>query len=92
MPKWACRKDSNQNEIAEVFAGRGYSVVDTSRLGDDFPDMIVAKDGQTALIEVKSTGGSLSAGQQDFIEAWQGRVYVCRSRIEALALIQEIEA
>ena len=91
MPKYACRKDSNQNEIAKVFAGRGYSVADTSRLGGDFPDMIVAKGGQTALIEIKAAGGALSDGQQDFIETWQGKVYVCRSEIEALGIIQEME-
>ena len=91
MPKYACKKDRNQNAIAAKFKKAGYSVADTSRLGGDFPDMIVARGGQTALIEIKAGRGSLSVGQKQFIETWKGQIYVCRSEIEALAIIHEME-
>ena len=91
MPKYACRKDTTHNPIAEVFERNGYSVLDMSRLGGGAPDMAVGKDGMTYFIEAKSRRGAVREGQQTFFETWKGRVYICRSEIEALAIIQEIE-
>lgn len=81
------RKDKNHNTIAKTFSNAGFSVFDTSQVGYGFPDMVIAKRGVSALIEVKSTYGVLTPNQVKFISNWQGEVYVIRSVDEASNLI-----
>jgi hypothetical protein len=47
-------KDHNHNEIAEVFTKHGAVVIDTSAIGDGFPDMMVLYRGEISMIEVKN--------------------------------------
>lgn len=79
------KRDATHAEIAETLEQFGWSVKDTSKLGDDFPDMVIGKDGVTDLVEAKSRKGKLSDGQSDFAEKWRGRpVLVIKSRDEAV--------
>lgn len=61
----------------------GFSVADTSRLGDDFPDMVVGRNGFDALVEMKTydrrkngprktAEDLLSGGQREFAQMWKG--------------------
>jgi hypothetical protein len=79
VTRYARRKDVNHNDMQSEFERLGYKVKDTSRLGDDFPDFIVAKHGQQALIEVKADTGKLSQGQWDFIKDWPALCFVVRT-------------
>lgn len=80
----AAKKDRNHNEIADAFKRLGFSVADTSRLGGDFPDIVIAKAGSTALVEIKDGKKSASQrklrpGQQEFKDTWKGEYYVVES-------------
>lgn len=81
--RYAARVDKNQAEIVAALKAVGWSVELTHRLGDDFPDLIVARNKRTVLLEVKSEDGTLSDGQMDFINRWRGEVYVVRSVSDA---------
>lgn len=75
-----CRKDANQKMLDERFRQNFCSVVDTSVLGNDFPDSIVGYGGFSCLIEYKVPGtGKLSPGQERFHRDWKGAVRVART-------------
>lgn len=79
MSRFARRKDVNHNLLAEAFIKLGYSVVDTSRLGDDFPDILVARRGQIALIEIKAEKGKMTDGQWTFYKNFPGLIFICKT-------------
>ena len=77
-------RDASHPEIQRELEQLGASVVDTSKLGDDFPDMVVGFCGRDYKIEAKSAKGDLSNGQSEFARGWRGsKVVVLRNRIEA---------
>ena len=49
----AKRKDANHNEVASYLQHLGWSFLDTSALGDGFPDGVVGSLGFAALVEIK---------------------------------------
>ena len=90
------RKDANHNKIAAAFEKCGASVADTSRLGGDFPDMVIALCGFNVLVEVKDgskppSKSDLSKGQKKFQIEWRGWYVVIKSVDDALALVGEIK-
>lgn len=91
---YACRKDGNHNEIAEVFVGMGCSVLDLSRVGDDCPDMLVGISAFNVLVEVKNneTRGKLTEGQKRFMRDWNGPTEECRSVDEAIEIVRKYRA
>lgn len=67
------RRDATHADIAQVLVDFGFSVVDTSKQGGDFPDMVVGLGGVTDLIEAKSGDDArFSKGQKEFAEKWRG--------------------
>jgi len=86
--KRARKIDSNQPAIVEYLRLCGCSVAITSRLGDGFPDLVVAKWGSTVLVEVKD--GSLSPSrrrltpeEEKFKDGWSGAYFVVESLKDA---------
>lgn len=75
----ANRRDSTHSVIVEDLRRVGFTVADTSRVGDDFPDLVVSSTGRNVLVEVKASDGKLTEGQSDFARAWRGPVIVARS-------------
>ena len=75
----------------------GFSVAITSRVGNDFPDLVIGKMGHTGLVEAKSdkkihhrARGGLSMGQIEFKAAWRGApVIVSTNAMEVAALFNE---
>lgn len=49
----AARTDGNHAAIVEALRASGWYVHDTSRLGHGFPDLVVARNGQLRLVEIK---------------------------------------
>jgi len=79
------RRDSTHAEIAKALNDFGFSVKDTSKLGRDFPDMVVGLGGITDLVEAKSVTGDLSDGQSEFAKSWRGApIVVLKSKAEAI--------
>ena len=78
MGRWARKTDDNHQEIMDAFRAHAFSVADTSRLGQGFPDLVVAKGGINVLVEVKDgskppSARKLSEDEKKFMEAWRGR-------------------
>lgn len=70
---YAKRTDANQREIVSALRRLGYSVVDTSRIGSGFPDLVVGKAGKTWLIEIKSSKkAGYTPDQMIFGLKWSG--------------------
>jgi hypothetical protein len=75
--KYARRTDRNHAEILQVFRKLGFSVADTSRLGQGFPDCVIARSSKTALCEIKDgkkikSARALTEAQKKFWEEWRG--------------------
>lgn len=92
----AAKKDVNHNFLADVFMKAGCTVRDTSRLGDNFPDMIVGICGINVLIEVKRddvppSKSKLTDGQFKFFHEWKGWTAVVRTADEALMIVNQIK-
>lgn len=65
----AARIDKNQGEIIAAFERLGYQVINMAAAGHvvpGLPDLLVARNGIVALIEVKSAGAKLTDKEQAF--------------------------
>ena len=75
---YARRVDSTHKELVKALRDMGCSVFDTSRVSGGFPDVVVGKNGITALVEFKSSVTSKFTPAQDmFMLNWKGST-VCR--------------
>ena len=84
----AAKTDTNQREIVSALRGMGATVIDTSRMGQGYPDLTVGFQQRTFLIEVKSDKGKLTPQQTRFMNRWNGRpVAVVRDVVEAYAVL-----
>ena len=54
------RVDANHAQIVQALRSCGWTVLDTSRLGRGFPDLLAARGGRVELIEVKDGEKALS--------------------------------
>lgn len=89
------RKDANHKEIAQVFTVLGFTVLDTSMIGDGAPDMIVGYKNTNFLIEIKDgskppSARRLTPDEQDFHAKWKGPIAIISSVDEALDLINRV--
>lgn len=75
----ARKVDKNQGEIISAYRAMGFSVVDTSRVGEGFSDLVVGKFGRTYLVEVKTLTGALEKTQNKFKREWRGCYRVVRT-------------
>lgn len=81
----AARTDSNHGEIRESFRKMGFAVVDTSRMGAGFPDLIISRSLITAAIEIKrDRKAKLTPDQMTFHRDWKGHVFVVTDHDDAV--------
>jgi Holliday junction resolvase len=82
------KSDANANAIVSVLRQAGCAVVFVQgQFVSGVPDVLVSRNGQTWLMEIKVKGGRLSPAQKLFIEGWKAPVAVVRSPEEALAVV-----
>jgi Holliday junction resolvase len=80
--KYKLRRDEFHTQIANELTEAGFSVADTSRVGDGFPDLAIARNNVEALVEIKTPRGRKtalerrSARQIDFARQWKGPIIV----------------
>lgn len=86
----AKRTDANHTAISDAFRRLGYSVKSMHEVGGGFPDLVIAKGSDTFLIEVKTETGKLNPLQQQFIDKWNGRVYVVTCVDDVLAFNNDL--
>ena len=79
------RTDANAEAILTAMEQAGASVYRGGPL-----DAIVAKGGDTYLIEIKTAKGKLRPSQKAFIARWRGQVFVIRTVEEGLKVIGRI--
>lgn len=72
MSKYARKKDGNQKEIEQTLTDARIPWIDTSRLGNGFPDLIALPFNTWHLLEVKVRGEKLTPAEQVFHERFQG--------------------
>lgn len=90
--------DRNHGAIRDSLRELGFKVEDTSKVGRDFPDLIIfgldhiLEMHRVLLVEVKYGKGKLSAGQQEFAENWRGAVITAYSLVDVLAAFGWTEA
>jgi hypothetical protein len=89
----AAKVDANHAAIVKALRDAGWSVISLARLGAGIPDLCVAKDGQTYLIEVKNRAGKnkLNAEQKAFAASWRGRYACVESPEQALLVVEHPE-
>jgi len=90
---YAKRVDVNQSQIVKLFREGGCSVFVTSTVAGGFPDLVVGKNGQTHLVEIKSKITAKFTPAQDlFILNWKGsKVKRINGPEDAAALLSELD-
>lgn len=88
----AHRVDANQAEIIAALRRVGAFVVDTSSLGDGFPDILACYRQGVYLLECKRRGGYLTPAERRFINNCPAKVYVVHNVDEALRAIGVLDA
>ena len=86
MSRYARKTDRTHQAVVEAFKASGWRVLQTFRLGDDVPDLMVSKAGRVVAVEVKTLKGKLKPGQQQWLDAWQAETAVVRSVDDVLQL------
>ncbi len=83
------RVDKNQPEIVAAFRKLGYSVLHLHQIGKGCPDLLVAKDGVSTLVEVKDgdkppSARKLTPDEREFHDTWRGNIVIINSVDEVL--------
>lgn len=86
------RTDGNHHATVNHLQRAGWGVCSTSSVGDDFPDLVVARSGFTALVELKAgrckAERRLTYGQALFHAYWPGVVIKADSPEDALQQLE----
>ena len=90
----AARVDGNHALIVEHFRSLGCSVLSLASLGRGVPDLLVAKQGITWLVEVKQGKQKENLLQEDWAERWSGCRAVVRDEagVHNLVLVMQTQA
>lgn len=78
-----CKKDANQDSIADAIKRIGGSVLIVSHLGLGF-DLLVGYRGKNYLIEIKRPGkrGDLTENERALLSRWRGKYIVVETFTE----------
>ncbi len=82
-------RDRNHLEIANELKARGFSVGDLSSQGHSFPDIIVARENLTVLMEIKVPTAKIYIAQIEFLSTWKGYAGFVRTTEEALNMMRK---
>jgi Holliday junction resolvase len=88
---YAKRVDLNHTEIVKTLRSLGAGVVDMSRVGQGFPDLLIHFQNQSVLVEVKSgESKKFTQAQLKFISNWQGPAIVRINDVEGAVRLMNI--
>jgi Holliday junction resolvase len=88
---YAKRVDLNHQEIVKTLRSLGAGVVDMSRVGQGFPDLLIHFQNQSVLVEVKSgENKKFTQAQLRFISNWQGPAIVRINDVEGAIRLMNI--
>jgi hypothetical protein len=72
------RVDLDQKAVIARLEERGFSVLNLSAVGWGCPDLLVGKNGQNFLLEIKSENGTLTPAQIEFHKNWLGHCEIIK--------------
>ena len=88
---YAKRVDLNHTEIVKTLRSLGAGVVDMSRVGQGFPDLLIHFQNKNVLVEVKSgESKKFTQAQLKFISNWQGPAIVRINDVEGAVRLMNI--
>ena len=73
------RRDTNHAEVVAAFKALGWAVLDTSQIGDDACDLVVAKGGRVVAVEIKTAKGKVRPEQTAWLASWPSETAIVRS-------------
>lgn len=90
----AARTDANHAEIVAAFRKLGCSVLSLAAMGKGCPDLLVAKHGQSLLVEVKDgakppSARTLTPDQEAFRRGWKGGIVVAIGLDDVPEIVRE---
>ncbi len=90
----ARRVDANHAELTKAFRQMGCTVCDLSRVGQGCPDLLVARSGETILVEIKDgskppSARNLTTDEFDFHQTWKGVVIIVKNLDEAVEAVNK---
>lgn len=83
--------DKNHKEIADHFALRGASVVDTTYMGGGFPDLLVKYREYMFLVEIKMPGEYLNDRQVKWFNAHKDFGFIVHSKEDVDRLLESMD-
>ncbi len=87
--RYRARIDSNQTEITKKLRELGFSVLCLHMVGRGCPDLLIGKNGQNWLIELKSSQkAQLTPDEERFFSEWQGNAIIAHSVEEIMSKTQ----
>lgn len=87
----AARTDQNHKEIVNAFRKLGASVLSLASMGRGVPDLLVAKDWVTWLIEVKTLKGKETFDQVHFAIDWKGKREIVRTIADVESVVKRMQ-
>jgi len=87
----AARTDQNHKEIVNAFRKLGASVLSLASMGRGVPDLLVAKDWVTWLIEVKTLKGKETFDQVHFAIDWKGKREIVRTIEDVKSVVKRMQ-
>lgn len=96
--RYKLRKDELHTQITAELQSAGFSVADTSHVGNGFPDLAIARNNVSALVEIKTLKylpklaktrhktalEHRRASQIEFARVWKGPIIVAFSASEVV--------
>ncbi len=79
------RRDANEPAIVALLRVYGFSVEHM----DHPADLLIGRNGQTWIAEVKSAKGKFTSLQSQFYDAWRGNVLILRSEADVVDFANE---
>lgn len=87
---FSSRQDSNHASIVKDLRLLGYQVHEMKSVGGGFPDILVARNGKMALLEIKTEDGELNDKQKQWHSKWEGpEIAVVRTTEQAIIAVMK---
>lgn len=87
---YARRTDGTHKAVVDAFRRMGWTVLQTFRLGQNAPDLIVASGGRTLAVEVKAAKGKVKPGQSAWLASWPSETAIVRGVEDVVWLVNTL--
>ena len=90
----AAKADANQPVIVAALRRCGFVVAHCHTVGGGFPDLVIARNGRTGLVEIKDgnkppSARKLTSDEADFHNKWPDKIPIIESVDDVLKLHAE---